>query len=207
MPRLRLGFRHTLHAVRAGLELELGVDVVALDAGDDLLVTAVLAFVLRQDFQAPAALFGVTRVHAEQVAGEDGGLVTAGPGADFQKHVAPVIGVFGQQHALQLRLQGKQLFLGLAHFLHGHFAQVRVAVLEQRLGALQVVLHLAPGAVGDEHRLDFGVLTGIGAKASLVGNDLGIAQQGGEFFEAVLENLQFFQQRRFHCGVLSVAPS
>ena len=40
---LRLGLRHALHAVRAGLELELAVRAAALDARDDFLVAAVLA--------------------------------------------------------------------------------------------------------------------------------------------------------------------
>ncbi|MCY1443182.1 hypothetical protein D9M71_595830 [compost metagenome] len=99
------------------------------------------------------------------------------------------------------------MFLGLAHFLYGHFAQVGVTILEQRLGTGQVVLHLAPLGVSRSHGLDFGVFAGIGAKAGLVGNDFSITQQGGQFLETVLEGVQLIEQRRFHCGVLSVEPS
>lgn len=53
---LGFGLRHALHAVRARLELELAVHALAFDAGDDFLVAAVLAFVLGEDFQAPATL-------------------------------------------------------------------------------------------------------------------------------------------------------
>ena len=123
----------------ARFEFELAVDTVAFDPGDDLLVAAVLAFVLGENLQTPATLFGVTRIHAEQVAREDRGLVATGTGADLEEHVAPVVGVLGQQHALQPGLQADQLLLGLTHFLDSHFAQVRVAVLEQRLSAGQIV--------------------------------------------------------------------
>src|SRR5690606_35457463 len=79
---LGFGFRHTLHAMGAGLELELCVDIVALDAGNHFLETAVLALVGRQHLDTPALLLGITRVHAEQVAGEYRRLVTASTGAD-----------------------------------------------------------------------------------------------------------------------------
>src|SRR5690606_21183167 len=75
---LRFGFRHALHAVRAGLEFQVAVDAIAFDARDDFLVATVFAGVFAEDFDAPAAAFGVARIHAEQVAGEDRGLVPAG---------------------------------------------------------------------------------------------------------------------------------
>ncbi len=195
---LGFGLRHTLHTMRAGLELELGVDVVALDAGNHFLVTAVLALALGKDLHAPALFLGVARIHAEQVAGEDRRLVAAGTGTDFQEHVAPVVRVLGQQHALQIGFQGFELRLGLGHFLLGHLAHVGIAVLEQRLGAFEVLLDLAQLAIGDDHRLDLGVFARIGAEAVLVTDDLGIAEQRGELFETVLQDVQLVQQRSFH---------
>ena len=116
-------------AVRAGLELELGVDVVTLDTGDHLFIAAVFALVLGEDLDSPALALGVARVHAEQVAGEDRRLVATGAGADLEEHVAAVVGVLGQQHALQAGLQLDQLLAGLGDLFLGHLAQVRVAVL------------------------------------------------------------------------------
>src|SRR5690606_31421535 len=66
---LRLGGRHALHAVGAGLELQLRVRAATDDAGHDLLVSAVLARVVGFDLDLPALAFGIARVHAEQVAG------------------------------------------------------------------------------------------------------------------------------------------
>ena len=86
------------------------------------------------------------------------------------------------------------MFLGLAHFLHRHFAHVRVAVLEQRLGALEVALYFEQLFIGGDDRLDLRVFLGIGAEFVLVGNDFAVAQQGGQFLETVLENVQFIEQ-------------
>ena len=63
---LGLGFRHALHPVGAGFEFQLAVDVFARNARDDFLVTAVLAGPFAEYFQAPALVFGVLGVHAQQ---------------------------------------------------------------------------------------------------------------------------------------------
>lgn len=107
---------------------------------------------------------------------------------------------------MQLRLQRQQLFLGFTHFFHGHFAQVRVTVLEQRLGTFEVVLDFAQLFISSVDRLDFGVFTGIGAKARLVGNDLGITKQSGEFFEAVLRISSLFSSDAFIAGICPSSP-
>ena len=51
----------------------------------------------RYHLDLPALLGGIALVHAEQVAGEQRGLVAAGAGADFEDGVALVHRVFGQQ--------------------------------------------------------------------------------------------------------------
>jgi hypothetical protein len=48
--------------------------------------------------------------------------------------------------------------------------------------------------VGLDHRLDFGVLTGVGAESGLIGNDFGIAKQRGQFLETVAEHVQLIEQ-------------
>ena len=82
--------RHALHAMGAGFVLQPGIGAAAFDAGHDFLVAAVLARAGRFDLDPPALAFGVARVHAEQVAGEDRRLVAAGAGAHFQVQVAIV---------------------------------------------------------------------------------------------------------------------
>src|SRR5690606_26064102 len=62
---LRFGFRHALHAVGAGLELQPRVRAAAFDARDHFLEAAVLALVGRLDLDPPALALGVARVHPE----------------------------------------------------------------------------------------------------------------------------------------------
>ena len=55
-------------------------------------------------------------------------------------------------------------------------------------------MHLHEVFVGGHNRLNFGVFLGIGAELGLIGDDLAIAEQGGQFFETVLEHVQFIEQ-------------
>ena len=72
------------------------------DLGDDFLEAAFGAFADRQDLGLPALLGGVALVHAEQVAGEQRGLVAAGAGADFEDGVVVVHRVLRQQREADL---------------------------------------------------------------------------------------------------------
>ena len=99
------GVGHALHAMHAGFEFELGEGAAAADLGDDFLVAAHAAFARRDHLDLPALLGGVALVHAEQVAGEQRGLVAAGAGADFEDDVALVHRVLGQQREPDLLLQ------------------------------------------------------------------------------------------------------
>lgn len=95
---------------------------------------------------------------------------------------------------MQAGFQLEQLLLGFADFFHGHFAHVRVAVLEQGLSPFEVALDLEQLFIGGDNRLDFRVFLGIGAELVLIGNDFAIAKQGGQFLETVLEDVQLIEQ-------------
>lgn len=95
---------------------------------------------------------------------------------------------------MQVALQLDELIFGFADFFHGHFTHVRVAVLEQCLGTFEVGLHFEQLRIGGENRLNFGVFLGIGTELGLIGNNLAIAEQGSQFFETVLEHVQFIEQ-------------
>ena len=96
------GVRHALHAMHAGFEFQLGEHAAAAHFGDDFLEAAFAAFADRQDLRLPALLGGVALVHAEQVAGEQRGLVAAGAGADFQDGVVIVHRVLRDQRQMDL---------------------------------------------------------------------------------------------------------
>ncbi|CPR47227.1 Uncharacterised protein [Salmonella enterica subsp. enterica serovar Bovismorbificans] len=97
---LRLGRRNTLYAVSAGLKFQPAIHAVAADFGDDLFITAMLAFAHAHDLHAPAARFGITAVHAEQIAGKQRGFVAAGAGANLKERVSFIVRIFRQQQYL-----------------------------------------------------------------------------------------------------------
>src|SRR5690606_5078951 len=150
---LRFGFRHALNPMRAGFELQLGVYVVAFDSRDHLLVATVFTGTLGKNLDPPALPFGITRVHAKQVAGKDRRLVTTSAGTNLEEDVTAVLRIFWQQHALQACLDFPKLSSGLLDFLLSHLAHIRITVLEQRLSAFKVGLQLEIFAVGIDDRL------------------------------------------------------
>jgi len=87
---LGFGVGHALHAMDTRFEFELGERAAAADLRDDLLEAAHGAFAQGDHLDLPALRGGIAFVHAEQIAGEERGLVAAGAGADFQDHVALV---------------------------------------------------------------------------------------------------------------------
>ena len=83
------------------------------------------AFAQRQDFGLPALLGGVALVHAEQVAGEQRGLVAAGAGADFEDGVVLVHRVLGQQREADLL---RRASLALLHCSAGFSASASLRI-------------------------------------------------------------------------------
>ena len=81
--------------MHAALPLELRVNAVAFDDGDDFLVSAHTRFRQRHHVHFPAMLLGETRIHAEDFGREERGFIAAGAGADFEDHVLLVIGILG----------------------------------------------------------------------------------------------------------------
>ena len=63
------------------------------------------AVAFAEDLDLPAALFGVSQVHAQQVAGEDRGFVATGAGADLEEQIALVARVARQQEQVQLLVE------------------------------------------------------------------------------------------------------
>ncbi len=136
----RLGVGNALHAVDARLEFQLGEGAAAAHLGDDLLVAADRAFAGGDHLDLPALLGGIALVHPEQMAGEQRGLVAAGPGADLENDVALVHRVLRQQRQADLLLER-----GAARFERGLLARRERA-------------HLGIGRRIVQHRLEAGDL-------------------------------------------------
>jgi hypothetical protein len=98
---LGLGLRHPLHPVGAGLELEPAVDVPPSMRLMISLKPPCSPGALAEHLHFQPLALRVAAVHAEQVSGEDRGLVAAGAGADFEEHVRRVVRVARQEQRLQ----------------------------------------------------------------------------------------------------------
>ena len=154
---LRFGFRHPLHTMPTGFELEPRIGPGTVDTADDFPVTAQFRFIGRKHLHRPALPLGIARIHAEQIPRKQGRLVTARTGPDFQQHTALVVGIARQQQFLQLQLQRRKTRLAGRDFLFGKVAHLRIAA--QPFRRRQILLALAKGLIVEHHRLNLRPLT------------------------------------------------
>ena len=94
---------------------------------------AVFALALIHYFDVPSLRFGKARIHSEQVAGKNGGFVSARAGADLEEHVLVIVRVSGQQMLLQVEFQLFAASLRVFELLAGHAAQVGIGILQHFL--------------------------------------------------------------------------
>ncbi len=125
---------------------------------DDLFEAADPGVVLRQDLGLPALQFGIARVHAEQVGGEQPGLIASRPGADLDDDVAIVARIAGHEQRSQPPVEFLQPRRQLLHLGLGQSAQVRVFVRAQAAGLLELPLYRLVLAIGSHDRLEPGTL-------------------------------------------------
>ena len=184
---LRFRHGHALHAVPARFVAQAAIRAFARHAQHHFLVAAQLGGRFAHHFHAPALRFGVAGVHAGQIACEQRRFVAARARADFHEGVALVIRVFGQQQALQLALQLRQLALAGADFFLRHLLHFRVlrGVLQQRLCGGQIGFALAVALPARDHGAHFGVLARQAHELRHVGHDVGPREQKVDFGEAL----------------------
>ena len=142
-----LGIGYALHAMNARFVFEFGEGAAAVDFGDDFFIAAHRAFARGHQLDLPSLLGGIALVHAEQVAGEQGGLVSAGAGADFENHIALVHRVLGQKRKPQPMLEcgAPGLELGLFRFRNRAHFRIGRRIGHQARHAFKLVLGRAIG--------------------------------------------------------------
>src|SRR5690606_6212994 len=195
-PALRFGLGHALHAVGAGFELQARVGAFALDPRDHLAESAVFAGIGRLDLHPPALALGVAGVHAQQVAGEDRGLVAAGAGADLQVRAAVVARIARYQQRHELFLERVQAGLSRGDLLLGQVAQL--GVVAHLLRRLEVGAGAGLVRHRRRQRLEPGELARQRAETVLVARHRRIGEQSFEFVAAVGQRLQLTAQGRQH---------
>jgi hypothetical protein len=105
--------------VHAALELEIAVRLVTAHRDDGFLVAPGLVLGRRKQLDAHLAALGKARIHAQQIAGEDPGLIAARAGAQLDEDILAVVRIARQHQLLQAllqrlapRAQHGQFFLG-----------------------------------------------------------------------------------------------
>ena len=126
---LRLGFRHSLHPMDAGLKLEAAESGPAVHRKGNPVETAQIGRVGVQQIHRPALLLGKAMVHPIEVGGEQGRLLPAGGGVDFHDDIPLVVGVAGQQGDFEPLRQLVQAMVGGGQLLLRHFHQLGIAAL------------------------------------------------------------------------------
>ena len=122
-----------------------------------------------------------------KIAAEDGGFVTAGAGADFQKHVAPVVRILRQQQSGQVRLAGNEFVFDPTDVLLRQLAHLGVVFAEQRLRVFQLGLQPLVGLVGFDDRFELGEFLRQVGELVAVGHDFRVREQVRHLFEAIGE--------------------
>ena len=144
----------------AAFEFQPRIRAVAVDREADLLEAAKLRLVQADNLGFPAALFGVHRVHAVKVVGEERRLLAARAAANLDDDVPLIVRVAREQQNFELL---RRLCCRVARFvqlLHRHLAQLLVGlgIVEQHLRTLDIGFRLFQLAVFLHDWRDFLVL-------------------------------------------------
>ncbi len=157
---LRFGVRHPLHAVHAALELQTTEHAITRDGRDDLFVTAHFAFGDAFYLDLPSPGLGITLVHAEQIAGEEGGLVAAGSGPDLQDRGGVLVPVARRQQQRHLVLEVGQAQHEVVELLAGQRRHLGIVAAKHLLQARCLGAGAGQFLHGVSHGPQLGVLLG-----------------------------------------------
>src|SRR6266851_5425124 len=170
---LLFGGGNALDAVHAAFVLQLGINFVALNGGDDFFHSALRRRRAFEDFDFPALRFGVAGIHAEEIAGKKSGFVAAGARANFDDNALFVVGIFREQQELELALDGFLARGELLFFVVGELLHLLVVSFEvQLVRAGEVFVDLLVLAMLGDDFLKLGVLLGDFLEARRIGDKL-----------------------------------
>ena len=165
-----------------------------------------LAEALAHDLGLPAPELSIAQVHPEQIAGEQGGLVSAGAGPNLQIHVAGVGRVCRKQQDLELALEARSPTLSRIDLFLRELAHVGVGAGEDLTRLLyrvhrRVVLHEAL-----DDRAQLGMLLGERSEPGRIGGDLRLGEQCADLGVALAQPFELFHQGRIHRTLSSSGP-
>ena len=185
-----LGGGHALDAVDAGLVAEEGGGAFAFDEQDRIADAAQVGVGEGHQFALPALLLGEAGVGAEELGGEEGGLFSARPGADFYKSITRIVRIHWDDGPDQLfagHLDGR---LQSGDFLGGHGADLGVGLAGKGAGLAELLFQGHQGIIGLDglgREPEFGAE---GGGPAVIGKGGGVGHQGFELGQATAEGGQ-----------------
>ncbi len=164
----------------AGLVLQLTEHVAPLDAEDGLLDASEARLTGIHQLRPPAPTLSEARVHPQELAREESGLLAPGAGPDLDHGAALLIRVLGQQGDPHLLPQCGHLALDPSDLLRCRLGHLRVA---QKLPSPRQFIVEGREAIARTHEgRQFSVALGNGSVPLHVSNQLGVAQSLGQLF-------------------------
>src|SRR5678815_3522299 len=101
----RLCDRNALNTMHSALELKLAKSPRTLNRQDNVAETPDSTLLSVHQLDLPAAPLGIARVHAQEIAREQGCLISAGPRPNLQQDVLVVVRILGEKQNLEFLLQ------------------------------------------------------------------------------------------------------
>src|SRR5262249_2708146 len=191
----RLGHRHPLHAMHAALELEPAPGAAALDEQDDVLEPAGAGDARVHHLDLPALALGVLRVHAAELGREQRRLVATGARTNLHEDVLVVVGIAGQQQALEVNFQGALARRELVDLGLGQLGQLSVAALGRDVLSLaHLAKNVAVPAEAPADLLPVGVLLGEAGVLGLLREDGGARQPPGDLLRPLFDLAELVKQ-------------
>ena len=189
-----LCFRYPLYPVRARFKFQPRESSRALHGGHGLFNAAKLRFVEGYHVQREAAALGIHGVHPQEIGGKQRALFAADTGPDFQHDILFIIGVAGQQQALQLLLQPIPLCLGGHQLFLTQLAQLRIGQHFRSSG--NIGLSLGVSAVSLRHRRQLLLLAAQLCHCLTVGIHRGVRKLALDLGQAMGDFFQLIQHGR-----------
>jgi hypothetical protein len=147
-------------------------------------------------------LLGEARIHAEDLRGEERGLIPAGAGANLEDDVLLIVRVLGQQLQLQVFFDLRQALFELRQLVLRHGADLGIGLREHELGISDALLRPLVIAESVDHGLQVAVLLGDFLVALVIVDDLVGGHLAAQLFVAGGNLFQAFKHRELlgHAG-------
>ena len=160
----------------------------------DIFIDAAALHIQIQHLHFPFIGFGIAGIEAHQIASEYARFIAAGARADFDNHIFVIAPILGQQHPLELLLQGRRRPFQFSGFHLRQFSHLgiigRMQQFPRLVKLLQLLLILSISA---DDVLQTGPFFGQLGRFFIIAGDVRPTHHPFQFLIAAFDLRQFFQ--------------